>query len=92
MFGISLRARTVFIPLEPENADRLKLRHRETNVAITFKPTDFTQVNHVLNELMVSRALRLLKLDHDSKVVDFFCGLGNFTLPIADKGQTSHRY
>lgn len=72
-------------PLELENADRLKLRHRETNVAITFKPTDFTQVNHVLNELMVSRALRMLKLDHDCKVVDFFCGLGNFTLPIATK-------
>lgn len=72
-------------PLDAENADKLKLRHRETNVAVTFKPTDFTQVNHLLNELMVSRALRLLQLEADDHVIDFFCGLGNFTLPIATK-------
>lgn len=72
-------------PLDPENRNRLKLRHPETGVEITFLPTDFTQVNHRLNEVMVSRALRLLRVQPDSKVLDFFCGLGNFTLPLATR-------
>lgn len=69
-------------PLNPEKKDALKLRHQETDTEVTFYPTDFTQVNHSLNECMVSRALRLLKLKPTDKVADFFCGLGNFTLPI----------
>ena len=72
-------------PLDAENIDALKLRHAETGVSVTFKPTDFTQVNHALNECMVSRALRLLKLEKTDRVADFFCGLGNFTLPIAKR-------
>lgn len=71
--------------LDPKNETHLKLRHRETGVEITFRPTDFTQVNHRLNEVMVTRALRLLRLEPDSKVIDFFCGLGNFTLPMATR-------
>ncbi len=72
-------------PMNAENFDHLRLRHHETGVSIAFKPTDFTQVNHRLNEVMVSRALRLLRLQPDEHVADFFCGLGNFTLPIATK-------
>ncbi|MDO5530553.1 23S rRNA (uracil(1939)-C(5))-methyltransferase RlmD [Sutterella sp.] len=67
----------------PENEDKLGLELPEFGVRIAFKPTDFTQVNHELNETMVSRAIRLLDLSPDAKVADFFCGLGNFTLPIA---------
>lgn len=67
----------------PENEHALGLRLSEFDVRIGFKPTDFTQVNHALNETMVSRAIRLLDLNEHSKVADFFCGLGNFTLPIA---------
>ena len=72
-------------PMDPENATRLKLHHRETGVEVVFRPTDFTQVNHRLNEVMVTRALRLLHLEPSSKVIDFFCGLGNFTLPLATR-------
>ena len=72
-------------PMEPENATRLKQHHRETGVEVVFRPTDFTQVNHRLNEVMVTRALRLLHLEPSSKVIDFFCGLGNFTLPLATR-------
>ena len=71
--------------MDPENATRLKLHHRETGVEVVFRPTDFTQVNHRLNEVMVTRALRLLHLEPSSKVIDFFCGLGNFTLPLATR-------
>ena len=57
-------------PMDPENATRLKLHHRETGVEVVFRPTDFTQVNHRLNEVMVTRALRLLHLEPSSKVID----------------------
>lgn len=55
----------------------------EFDVRMPFKPTDFTQVNHQINRVLVSRALRLLDPQPDDKVADLFCGLGNFTLPIA---------
>lgn len=71
------------MPMHPEAADRLKLVLDEFDVRISFKPTDFTQVNHRLNVEMVSRAVKLLELDESMKVADFFCGLGNFTLPLA---------
>ena len=55
----------------------------EFGVKMPFKPTDFTQVNHHINGVLVSRALRLLDAQAGERVVDLFCGLGNFTLPIA---------
>jgi len=55
----------------------------EFGIKIPFKPTDFTQVNHHINRVMVVRALRLLDVQAHERVVDFFCGLGNFTLPLA---------
>lgn len=70
-------------PIRPELENALGLYLSEFDVRIAFKPTDFTQVNHALNETMVSRAVRLLRLTPESRVVDFFCGLGNFTLPLA---------
>lgn len=48
-----------------------------------FKPTDFTQVNPHINRVLVTRSLRLLDAKKDERVIDWFCGLGNFTLPIA---------
>jgi 23S rRNA (uracil1939-C5)-methyltransferase len=51
-----------------------------------FSPTEFTQVNHAINRVLVRRALRLLDPRPDERVADMFCGLGNFTLPIARCG------
>ncbi|WP_222619278.1 23S rRNA (uracil(1939)-C(5))-methyltransferase RlmD [Undibacterium hunanense] len=55
----------------------------EFGIKMPFKPTDFTQVNHHINRVLVARALRLLDVQKDERIADLFCGLGNFTLPIA---------
>lgn len=55
----------------------------EFGIKMPFKPTDFTQVNHHINRVLVARALRLLDAQPEERVADLFCGLGNFTLPIA---------
>jgi 23S rRNA (uracil1939-C5)-methyltransferase len=52
-------------------------------LTMPFRPTDFTQVNHAVNEVLVARALALLDVQAHERVVDWFCGLGNFTLPLA---------
>lgn len=72
-------------PLHAQDEEALQITFPEFGVQIPFKPTDFTQVNHAMNEVMVSRAVRLLDLSPESKCADFFCGLGNFTLPIATR-------
>lgn len=55
----------------------------EFGLRMPFKPTDFTQVNHRINQVLVVRALGLLRVEPGERVVDLFCGLGNFTLPLA---------
>lgn len=55
----------------------------EFGITMPFKATDFTQVNHQINRVLVARALRLLDAQPNERIADLFCGLGNFTLPIA---------
>jgi len=59
----------------------------EFGVTMPFKPTDFTQVNPQINRALVGRALRLLDVQPDERVIDWFCGLGNFTLPLASRAR-----
>ncbi|MFZ3082609.1 23S rRNA (uracil(1939)-C(5))-methyltransferase RlmD [Rhodoferax ferrireducens] len=59
----------------------------EFGIHMPFKPTDFTQVNPHINRVLVSRALRLLDAKRHERVIDWFCGLGNFTLPIATQAR-----
>ena len=59
----------------------------EFGVRMPFKPTDFTQVNHQINTVLVGRALRLLDVQPGERVIDWFCGLGNFTLPLATQAR-----
>jgi 23S rRNA (uracil1939-C5)-methyltransferase len=76
---------TIFHPPQaPWPAYRLP----EFDVEVRFRPTDFTQVNHDLNRVLVRRALGLLRVRPGERIADMFCGLGNFTLPLARLGAT----
>jgi len=58
----------------------------EFSLRLQFRPTEFTQVNFAVNRVLVSRAVRLLDPQPGERVADLFCGLGNFSLPLAAKG------
>ncbi len=83
--------------LQPKGPDTVKLLDEggpalsyslpEFGITMPFKPTDFTQVNPYINQVLVSRALRLLDAQQGERVIDWFCGLGNFTLPIATRAR-----
>jgi 23S rRNA (uracil1939-C5)-methyltransferase len=66
---------------------RLLYHLPEFGIEMPFKPTDFTQVNHQVNRTLVARAMALLDVQPGDRVADLFCGLGNFTLPIASRAR-----
>lgn len=61
----------------------LYYRHEDTDVRIEFAPTDFIQVNAHINSLMVSQAIARAEIEPHERVLDLFCGVGNFSLPVA---------
>lgn len=63
--------------------ERLSYQLPAFGLSMTFHPMDFTQVNASLNQDMVARAVDWLDLNDEARVLDLFCGLGNFTLPLA---------
>ena len=73
--------------LDPQEAAPLAYGLPEFGIIMPFKPTDFTQVNPHINRVLVARALRLLDAKKTERVIDWFCGLGNFTLPIATQAR-----
>lgn len=66
-----------------QDAVQLAYRLPDFDLELAFEPSDFTQVNTEINRLMVHRAIDLLDLAPSDRVLDLFCGIGNFTLPIA---------
>lgn len=72
-------------PLERLDDERLAYHLPEFGLRMAFRPTDFTQVNSQVNRMLISRALGLLELQPHERVADLFCGLGNFTLPLATR-------
>ena len=73
------------VRLLDEGGPELSYELPEFGIHMPFKPTDFTQVNPHINRVLVSRALRLLDVQAHERVIDWFCGLGNFTLPLATR-------
>lgn len=70
-------------PLWPRPAPELEYRLPEFDVRLAFAPADFMQVNAIVNAALVSQAVAMLELTPLDHVLDLFCGLGNFTLPLA---------
>lgn len=70
--------------LEPESV-QLSFRIPEFDIEMDFEPSDFVQVNAAMNQAMISRAMELLEPSADDRILDLFCGLGNFTLPMATR-------
>lgn len=73
-------------PFHPAAGADLHYALPEFDVRIYFRPTDFTQVNHAVNTVLVRRAMSLLAPRPGERIADLFCGLGNFSLPIARSG------
>jgi len=73
-------------PFYPRDAPPLTYALPEFDIVIPFHPTDFTQVNHAVNRMLVRRVVRLLAPAPGERIADCFCGLGNFSLPIARQG------
>ncbi len=65
------------------SVDRMHYYLPAQDIQFAFHPMDFTQINAEINRMIVSRTLDILQLGKDDEVLDLFCGLGNFTLPIA---------
>ncbi|MGB4811585.1 MAG: 23S rRNA (uracil(1939)-C(5))-methyltransferase RlmD [Methylophilaceae bacterium] len=76
----------LFIPNSPKTAPTLQYSLPEFNLTYPFKPNEFTQVNPQINQVMIRRAMQLLAPKAGESIADFFCGIGNFTLPIARSG------
>ena len=70
----------------PPDAPGLRYELPEFGITHHFLPTDFPQVNHSINRVLVRKALALLAPQAGERIADMFCGLGNFTLPIAKSG------
>ncbi|MCL6271581.1 23S rRNA (uracil(1939)-C(5))-methyltransferase RlmD [Sansalvadorimonas sp. 2012CJ34-2] len=69
----------------PDDCDHLRYDLAEQKLKLEYLPVDFTQVNPHINQQMVSRAMEWLAPGRNDRVLDLFCGLGNFTLPLAQK-------
>jgi 23S rRNA (uracil1939-C5)-methyltransferase len=70
----------------PQNALELNYNLPEFDIVMPFNPTEFTQVNPSMNRVLLRRALHLLDPQPGERIADLFCGLGNFSLPIARRG------
>ena len=85
-FWLQTKGPETVVPFYPLDAPPLTYSLPEFGITMPFAPAEFTQVNSEMNRLMVSRAMRLLAPQPGERIADFFCGLGNFTLPIARSG------
>ncbi len=74
------------VPFHPLSSPALRYLIPDFSIEIPYLPTDFTQVNHEINRVLIRRALSLLDPQPGERVADMFCGLGNFSLAIARRG------
>ncbi|CAN5158900.1 23S rRNA (uracil(1939)-C(5))-methyltransferase RlmD [soil metagenome] len=82
-FWLQSKGPETAVPFHPLDLPELSYTLPEFQLRMPFKPTDFTQVNHRINRVLVSLAVARLDCQPGDRVLDLFCGLGNFTLPLA---------
>jgi len=87
VFWLQPKGPDTIVPFDSDSPAELSYALPEFDVRIHFMPTDFTQVNAGINRVLVGRALRLLDVQPGDRVADLFCGLGNFSLPIARRAR-----
>jgi 23S rRNA (uracil1939-C5)-methyltransferase len=73
-------------PFHPIDAPPLGYALPDFGLRLEFRPNEFTQVNHGINRMLLRRVMHLLQPQPGERIGDLFCGLGNFTLPIACSG------
>ena len=74
--------------LNKSDTDELFYKLDDHDITIYFKPVDFTQINVEINKKMLNLAIELLEPNKDENILDLFCGVGNFTLPLARKAKS----
>lgn len=74
---------SIYLLYPKKTTNYLQYQLPEHNVELLFLPTDFTQINYAINQKMINLAIQLLEPNKQDRILDLFCGLGNFTLPIA---------
>ncbi|AEB28418.1 23S rRNA (uracil(1939)-C(5))-methyltransferase RlmD [Francisella hispaniensis] len=80
---------TIFRLYPQDDVEPKKLNYQPVaGIDIGFEPNDFTQVNNDINRKMIKRAIKLLDISENDSIIDLFCGLGNFTLPISQHAKT----
>lgn len=91
-FGVDNRCEIYLQPKGPDTVEKfwprdgietLSYKLEKFNLEYDFHPLNFTQVNQNINQLLIEQAIQLLDLNSNDTVLDLFCGIGNFTLPIA---------
>lgn len=87
-FWLQPRGPDTVYPFYPLDVPPLSYTLPDFSIEMPYKPTEFTQVNPGINRVLVKRALALLNPQAGERIADMFCGLGNFTLPIARSGAT----
>ncbi len=85
-FWIQTKGYDTVRPLFSKTTNKLVYKNKEFNLNFSFNPTDFTQINPFINQILIRKVMALLNPSKNDLIFDLFSGVGNFALPIATSG------